>query len=138
MKRLISLFVGALMASSPALANTFIPGAVTTSPSPSKGSGAVVATTTSALINTMLVNSSGPALPATLGNLVVINTGQTDAAVCPAGGTCTCPENGAATTNGVTIPAGNGGFQFNLGGVAATVPTIVACSGTDVVQFSGW
>jgi hypothetical protein len=111
-------------------------GCVNTVPITSRGSGALAVTASSAAINT--INSSGTALPAALSNLIVTNTGNSDAAVCPGGGTCTCPENGPAATNGVTIPAGNGGFQFNLGGEAASIPTAVACSGTDTLQFSGW
>jgi hypothetical protein len=102
------------------------------------GNGSISATTTSTLLNTLTVNSSGGALPAGFTTLTLINTGQTDAAICAnansAGATCTCPENGVAATNGITLSAGSGGYILNLAGVSAANPTIVACSGTATVQ----
>lgn len=107
---------------------------VSTSPITTNGYGALATSTTSAAINTMTVNA-GTSLPASWTNLVAINLGLTDAALCAKGSTCTCPENGVATTNGVTLYAGGGGYTFNLGGAAIATPTIVACSGTPTVQF---
>lgn len=113
---------------------------VTTAAGPStNGNGSLSATTASARINTMTVNSSSGALPAGLSGMTVINTGNTDAAFCSnpgsAGATCTCPTNGVAATNGITLPAGKGGYIFNLGGVSSANPTVVACSGTAIIQF---
>ena len=64
-------------------------------------------------------------------NYLVRNLGNSDIAVCPRGGTCTCPENGAAvTTNGYTVQGGGGSYGFNISPsvVAYNVPTAVACS----------
>ncbi len=96
------------------------------------GSQSVSASTA---ISGMTVNASGGALPATLTSLTVINLSATDAAICKGGGVCSCPENGVATTNGLTIQAAQGGYQLSLGGVASTVPTVVACSGTVILQY---
>lgn len=105
---------------------------------PFSGNGSVSATTSSALLNTLTVNSSSAALPAALISITLINTGNTDAAFCPniatAGSACTCPANGAAVTNGITLPAGKGGYIFNLGGIPAANPSVVACSGTAILQ----
>lgn len=98
------------------------------------GNGSVATSTTSANINTMTVNANGAALPATLSRLIAFNVGSTDAAICVAGGTCTCPANGVATTNGLTLKSG-GGYNLALSNVASSTPTIVACSGTPTVQF---
>jgi hypothetical protein len=104
------------------------------------GNGTVTATTTSALINTMTVNAAGNALPSKLNTLVIVNLGSVDAAICPnpvtAGATCTCPENGVANTNGLTLPTGFGGYVLNLGSVGSANPTVVACSSTVKLQFS--
>src|SRR6185503_1444624 len=97
------------------------------------GNGSLATSTASAAVNTMTVNSSGAALPATLSHLIAFNVGATDAAICVAGGTCTCPANGVAATNGLTLKAG-GGYNLTLSGVASSTPTIVACSGTPTVQ----
>jgi hypothetical protein len=109
---------------------------VTNMPVPYRGNGSLATSTTSAAINTMTVNSNGAALPSTFSVLEVINLGATDAAICINGGTCTCPGNTVAATNGVTLPAGKGGYQFSLSGVLSSTPTIVACSGTPTVQFA--
>lgn len=103
------------------------------------GNGSLATSTTSALLNTLTVNSSAGALPSKLTLIEVINVGSTDAAICEntssAGATCTCPENGVAATNGVTLPAGGGGYVLNLAGVSSANPTVVACSGTPILQF---
>jgi hypothetical protein len=105
--------------------------------SPFSGNGSISATTTSALLNTLTVNSSSAALPLALTAAAVINVGTTDAAICAnatgAGATCTCPENGVAATNGITLAAG-GGYNFNFGGLSSANPTVVACSGTATLQ----
>lgn len=98
------------------------------------GNGSLATSTSSANVNTMTVNANGAALPSTLSRLIAFNVGATDAAICVGGGTCTCPANGVATTNGLTLKAG-GGYNLALSNVASSTPTIVACSGTPTVQF---
>ncbi len=100
---------------------------------PIVGNGAQ-SVTGSAAISGMTVNAAGGALPASLTSLTVVNLGSADAAICVRGGTCTCPENGVATTNGLTLAA-QGGYRLNLSGVASTVPTAAACSGTVVLEY---
>lgn len=106
----------------------------TANPVYTNGNGSLATSTSSAAINTMTVNAGGT-LPAAWNNLIAINIGSTDVALCIKGGTCTCPENGVANTNGITLLAGGGGYSFNLAGTAIGTPTIVACSGTPTVQF---
>jgi hypothetical protein len=106
--------------------------------SPFSGNGSILATTTSALLNTLTVNSSAAAFPVALTSVTVINLGTTDAAICAnassPGAACTCPENGIAVTNGVTLPAGKGGYTLELGGLSPLNPSVVACSASDVLQ----
>lgn len=103
------------------------------------GNGSIAATTSSVQINTLTINGSSQTLPAFLGALTVINVGNVDAAFCPnnttSGATCTCPANGVAASNGITLPAGKGGYAFNLAGLLSTAPTVVACSGTTTLQL---
>lgn len=108
-------------------------------PTITNGNGSLSATTSSARMNTLTINGSSQTLPAFLSALTVINLGNTDAAFCAnnttPGAACTCPANGVAASNGITLPAGKGGYEFNLANVAATSPTVVACSGTTTLQF---
>ncbi len=103
-----------------------------------RGNG-TLSVTSSALVNTMTVASSSSPLPNNFSSLTVINVGSNDAAFCTntstPGATCTCPENGAATTNGITLPSGAGGYIFNLVNVPASSPTVVSCTGTTILQF---
>lgn len=117
---------------------------VTTAGSGITGQGSLSVTTSSALINTMTVNANSGALPSALSLLTVRNFGVNDAAICPnmvnGGATCTCSGNGStagtiATTNGVRLQAGGGGYGFNFGGRSSAAPTIVSCSGTVTVEF---
>lgn len=103
------------------------------------GNGSLALTTSSALLSTLTVNAGSSPFPPRLDYVTLINVGATDAAFCPnvgtAGATCTCPANGVAATNGITLASGKGGYKFALGGgVASSAPTIVACSGTPTVQ----
>ena len=104
------------------------------------GNGSLTLSTASVLINTMTVNSASSALPTNLNTMTAVNLGTTDAAICPnyntPGSTCTCPENGVAATNGITLPANFGGYVLTLYNVGSSSPSIVACSGTPTVQFT--
>ena len=91
------------------------------------GAGSL-APTTSAAINTMTITYG--ALPVAWTNLVVVDNGSADVAVCVQGGTCTCAENSVASTNGTTIKAGGGGYQFSWNKAAVATPTIVSCTGS--------
>jgi hypothetical protein len=103
------------------------------------GSGSLSVTTSSVLANTMTVSASGAALPANFTTLTVVNNGTTDAAICPnpasAGAACTCPGNGVAATNGLTLKAGGGGWVSTYAILPAANPTVVACSGTPTLTF---
>jgi len=135
---LLAMGVSAHAQIGPGGCTALAPCTVTTTPAPYEGNGTLATSTSSALINTMTVSAGSAALPSTLTAMTAINLGTTDAALCPnttsAGATCTCPENGVATTNGITLLAGGGGYIFTLS-IASTAPTIVACSGTPPVQF---
>lgn len=115
-------------------------GACDTSRAPAYvGNGTLTLSTTSALLNTLTASSSAGALPATLSYLEVINLGSVDAAICvnpsSAGATCTCPANGVATTNGLTLAAGKGGYILPLAPVSSANPSVVACAaGAPVIQ----
>jgi hypothetical protein len=102
-------------------------------------SGTLSVTTSSVLINTMTLSATGQTLPANLSGLIVFNPGSSgDVAVCPKGGTCTCPENGIATTNGDTILKSGGSWTYVFSpAIASSVPSIVACTSTATVEFSG-
>jgi hypothetical protein len=99
------------------------------------GNGTLSVTTSSALINTMTV-ATGATMPNAWTNLTVWNPNSGgNVAVCPLGGTCTCPQNGVAATNGDTILASGGSWTYILPGTAQATPSIVACSGTPTVEF---
>lgn len=102
------------------------------------GNGTLSVTTSSVQVSTLTVAAGGTGYPTTLTHLIAINLGNTDAAICPnvatPGATCTCPENGAATTNGLTLPANGGGYGIAVS-VTGVSPTVVSCSGTVLVQF---
>lgn len=127
---------------SPYPASPAHPCPVQTLPSANNGVGALTATTSSATVASLYTgNANNIASWPTSGgsttyapvNFYLRNLGATDAAFCARGGTCTCPENGVAATNGVTLQAG-GGFGFILVNVLYSEPTIVSCSGSDVVE----
>ena len=102
-----------------------------------KGNGTLSVTTSSVAINTMTVNALGKPMPGYWNYLNVWNPKSgSDVAVCINGGTCTCPQNGIATTNGDTVLASGGSWLYlpNPPPTQAT-PTIVACSGTAVIEF---
>lgn len=99
---------------------------------PYVGNGGLSLTTVSVLLNTLTV-ATGATFPTRFGPLQIRNIGSTDVAICPMGGTCTCPENGVAATNGITVQAQQfASFLFN--NIAAATPSIVACSGTPTVE----
>jgi hypothetical protein len=100
------------------------------------GNGSLSVTTSSAAINTMTVSATGAKIPVSWSNLIVWVPGSgSNVAVCPRGGTCTCPQNTIAPTNGDTILASGGSWTYLLPGITASVPTIVACTTTTTVEF---
>jgi hypothetical protein len=107
---------------------------VPTVPFQQTGAGSL-SVTSSVAINTMTVTWTANGLgsvPTKWTNLIPTDHGASDIAVCVQGGTCTCPANGIAATNGITLSAGGGGYQFNWPSIAAATPTIVSCSGLAV------
>ncbi len=106
---------------------------VPTVPFQQTGAGSL-SVTSSVAINTMKVTYG--AVPTTWTNLIVTDNGGSDVAICVQGGTCTCAENTVASTNGTTIKANGGGYQFNWNNVAAATPSTVSCTGTaTAVEF---
>jgi hypothetical protein len=104
-----------------------------------RGAGALTATSTSATVSSLITsNGHSPiayaSLGTAIGNLALINDGSVDAAVCPWGSTCTCPENGVANTVGITLRAGGGGYTLYLPNVAYNTITIVSCGANTIVE----
>jgi len=105
-----------------------------------RGNGALTATSASATISSLITSYANSqiayaVLGSAVGNLALINDGAVDAAVCVKGGTCTCPENGAAVnTVGITLRAGGGGQQMYLPNIAYSVVTIVSCGANTIVE----
>lgn len=102
---------------------------VTAVPFVQTGAGSLSVSTSTA-INGMTVTAGS--LPTKWANLIVIDNGSGDIAVCVQGGTCTCAETSVASTNGITIKSGGASNQFNWAGIApvAATPTIVSCGGS--------
>ena len=125
-----SLFAFLLLLAGPALAQA----PLVVRGLPYTGNGVMATSTASTAISGMTVSATGAALPSAFYNLYVINRGTTDVAFCPRGGTCTCPENTVANTDGVTVAAGLS-YSFPYSDIVPATATIVACSGTPTVEF---
>lgn len=97
------------------------------------GNGSLALSTVSVNLNTLTASAVGGVLPTRFGPLQIRNLGNTDAAICPAGGTCTCSENGVANTNGITVQAGQF-ISLLINNVTPATPTVVACSGTPTIE----
>lgn len=102
-----------------------------------RGSGSMAVTTSSAPINTMTLNARA-ALPVAWSELTVYNPSAAgNVAVCPLGGTCTCPQSSVDATNGDTVLASGGSWTYSFPvALALATPTIVACSSTATVEFA--
>lgn len=115
---------------------------VTTTPSAASGTSSLTATTPSATVASLVTNNAAnvSSWPTASGNAPsaywVRNRGSNSIAWCERGGTCTCSTNAIAPSNGKLLQAGESyGIAPSGAAIAYNVPTVVACSGTSVVEI---